>query len=80
MTVYQTCGSSPLPEVVKKEREEEEENLITFICENTDGILDPLDQMTFALNETAIKYGPIVVLKDAPWYLYVVIGIGNIYF
>ncbi|HEU5120181.1 MAG TPA: hypothetical protein VFT71_04260 [Candidatus Nitrosocosmicus sp.] len=66
MTVYQTCGSSPLPEVVKKESEEEEKNLITFICENTDGILDPLDQMTFALNETAIKYGPIVVLKDAP--------------
>jgi len=66
MTVYRTCGSSPLTEVVKEEREEEEKKLITFICENTAGILDPLDQMTFALNETAIRYGPIVVLKDAP--------------
>ena len=65
MTVHQTSESSPLTQVVKKE-EEEEMNLITFICENTDGILDPLDQMTFALNETAIRYGPIVVLKDAP--------------
>jgi hypothetical protein len=67
MTVHQTCGSS-LTEVVKKEieQEDEEKNLITFICENTDGILDPLDQMTFALNETAIRYGPIVILKNAP--------------
>ena len=66
MTVHQTSESSPLTQIVKKEGEEEEMNLITFICENTDGILDPLDQMTFALNETAIRYGPIVVLKDAP--------------
>lgn len=55
-----------LTEIIKKEEEEEEKNIVTFICENTDGILDPLDQMTFALNETAISYGPIVILKDAP--------------
>jgi hypothetical protein len=67
MVVHQTSTSSPLMEVLKKEGEEEEEkSIITFICENTDGILDPLDQMTFALNETAIRYGPVVVLKDAP--------------
>ena len=66
MTLQQTPGSSPLIKVLRKETEEEEKHLITFICENTDGILDPLDQMTFALNETAIRYGPIVVLKDAP--------------
>ena len=48
------------------ENEEAEDNLITYICENTDGILDSIDQMTFALNETAIKYGPVIVLKDAP--------------
>lgn len=66
MTLQQTPGSSPLIKVLRKETEEEEKGLITFICENTDGILDPLDQMTFALNETAIRYGPIVVLKDAP--------------
>lgn len=63
MTLHQKIGS-PLTEVV--EENSEEENIITFICENTDGILDPLDQMTFALNETAIRYGPIVILKDAP--------------
>ena len=50
----------------KENEEEAEDNFITYICENTDGILDSIDQMTFALNETAIKYGPIIVLKDAP--------------
>ena len=50
----------------ENEEKEAEDNLITYICENTDGILDSIDQMTFALNETAIKYGPIIVLKDAP--------------
>ncbi len=46
--------------------EEEEIKFITYICENTDGVLDPIDQMTYALNETAIMYGPVIVLKDAP--------------
>ena len=50
----------------ENEEKEADDNLITYICENTDGILDSIDQMTFALNETAIKYGPVVVLKDAP--------------
>ena len=63
MTLHQKFTSSQSVEIVE---ENEEENIITFICENTDGILDPLDQMTFALNETAIRYGPIVILKDAP--------------
>lgn len=62
MTLHQKFGTT-LTKIIK---EEEEENIVTFICENTDGILDPLDQMTFALNETAISYGPIVILKDAP--------------
>lgn len=66
MNSYQRRGSFNLQEIVKEEENNDEENITTFICENTDGILDPLDQMTFALNETAIKYGPIVVLKDAP--------------
>ncbi len=61
---HQTLSSSSL--INEKEEKESEDNFITFICENTDGILDPIDQMTFALNETAIRYGPIVVLKDAP--------------
>ena len=59
----QSFSSSLLNE---NEEKEAEDNLITYICENTDGILDSIDQMTFALNETAIKYGPIIVLKDAP--------------
>jgi hypothetical protein len=61
MSSYLQQASFDLKEIVK-----EEENITTYICENTDGILDPLDQMTFALNEIAIKYGPIVVLKNAP--------------
>ena len=50
----------------EKEQKECEDSFITYICENTDGILDSIDQMTFALNETAVRYGPVIVLKDAP--------------
>ena len=60
----QSFSSSSL--LNENEEKESVDNIITYICENTDGILDSIDQMTFALNETAIKYGPIVVLKDAP--------------
>ncbi len=60
----QSLSSSSL--INENEESESEDSLITYICENTDGILDSIDQMTFALNETAIRYGPIVVLKDAP--------------
>jgi hypothetical protein len=51
---------------VEKQKEQEEIGLRTFICENTDGILDPLEQITYALNETQIKYSSVVVLKNAP--------------
>lgn len=44
----------------------DDSNLNLFICENTDGILDPLEQITYALNETQIRYGPVIVLKNAP--------------
>ena len=60
---HQQSFSSSL---LNENEEQAEDNFITYICENTDGILDSIDQMTFALNETAIKYGPVVVLKDAP--------------
>lgn len=58
----------PLQRSYEKEQEKEHEeiSIVTYICDNTDSILDPIDQMTFALNETAIKYDHIVVLKDAP--------------
>ena len=59
----QSFSSSLLNE---NEEKVSEDNFITYICENTDGILDSIDQMTFALNETAVRYGPIIVLKDAP--------------
>ncbi len=67
-----TQQSSPIiyekEQIEKEEKKECEFCFMTYICENTDSILDPIDQMTFALNETAIKYGPIIVLKDALWY------------
>lgn len=44
----------------------EEIDLLTYICDNTDGILDPLDQITFGMNEVQVTYGNVVVLKDAP--------------
>jgi hypothetical protein len=37
-----------------------------YICENTDCVLDPLEQITYALNETQVRYGSVVILKDAP--------------
>ncbi|AIF85266.1 hypothetical protein NTE_03237 [Candidatus Nitrososphaera evergladensis SR1] len=37
-----------------------------FICENTDGILDPMEQMIYALNELQVSYGSVVILKNAP--------------
>jgi dsDNA-binding SOS-regulon protein len=46
--------------------EEQDSELTLFICENTDGVLDPMEQMTYALNETQVKYGSVVVLKNAP--------------
>ena len=45
----------------------EETYLTTYICDNTDGILDPLDQLTYGMNEVQLTYGNVVVLKDAPW-------------
>ncbi|HKU82406.1 MAG TPA: hypothetical protein VJP58_00050 [Candidatus Nitrosocosmicus sp.] len=60
----QSFSSSSL--LNENEEKESEDNFITYICENTDGILDSIDQMTFALNEIAVRYGPIIVLKDAP--------------
>jgi hypothetical protein len=44
----------------------DEDNSRIFICENTDGILDPLEQMLYALNETQVRYGPVTILKNAP--------------
>jgi hypothetical protein len=37
-----------------------------YICENTDCVLDPLEQITYALNETQVSYGSVVILKNAP--------------
>jgi hypothetical protein len=55
--------------IIKEEQEEEKEEkpeISTYICENTDGVLDPMEQMIYALNETQLKYGSVVVLKNAP--------------
>ena len=51
--------------VLEKEEEKKPEMSI-YICENTDCVLDPLEQMTYALNETQVRYGSVVVLKNAP--------------
>jgi hypothetical protein len=51
--------------ILEKEAEQMPEMSI-YICENTDGILDPIEQMTYALNETQVSYGSVVILKNAP--------------
>jgi hypothetical protein len=58
-----TKENATLEKILKNEKEEE---FNIFICENTDGILDPLEQMTYALNELQVKYESVVILKNAP--------------
>ena len=53
-------------EILNKNEKIEDTNLMTYICDNTDGILDPLDQLRYGMNEVQLKYGNVVVLKDAP--------------
>lgn len=48
------------------EKEEYIPEASIYICENTDCVLDPLEQMTYALNETQVSYDSVVVLKNAP--------------
>jgi hypothetical protein len=49
-----------------EEEEEDKPEIPIYICENTDGVLDPIEQMIYALNETQVKYGSVIVLKNAP--------------
>lgn len=58
-------ASKPVPSILDEESNSDSAVSI-FICENTDGVLDPMEQMTYALNETQVWYGSIVVLKNAP--------------
>lgn len=58
-------ASKPVPSILDEESNSDSAVSI-FICENTDGVLDPMEQMTYALNETQVRYGSIVVLKNAP--------------
>ena len=48
------------------DQEEEDFGMNIYICENTDCILTPMEQMKYALNETQVKYGSVVILKNAP--------------
>ena len=51
---------------INKNEKIEEIELLTYICDNTDGVLDPLDQITYGMNEVLVSYGQVIVLKDAP--------------
>jgi hypothetical protein len=51
--------------ILEKEVEQKPE-LSIYICENTDCVLDPLEQIKYALNETQVSYGSVVILKNAP--------------
>ena len=51
--------------VLEREGEQMHE-LPVYVCENTDSLLDPLEQMLYALNETQVRYGSVVGLKNAP--------------
>jgi hypothetical protein len=53
-------------ESINRNEKIEEIGLTTYVCDNTDGILDPLDQITYGMNEIQVTYANVVVLKDAP--------------
>jgi hypothetical protein len=52
--------------LMEKQESSLEPELNIFICENTDGVLDPMEQMIYALNELQVSYGSVVILKNAP--------------
>ncbi len=59
--------NSTSPSLLKTEDQQEVDfGMNIYICENTDCILNPLEQMTYALNETQVEYGSVVILKNAP--------------
>jgi aspartate carbamoyltransferase regulatory subunit len=62
-TVFNLITNDPLE---SKTTDSIEDKVITFVCDNTDCILDPLDQIKYSLNEVQLTYGSVVVLKDAP--------------
>lgn len=66
MTDKETFNVKTTASLLENEEQLQDSDLSLFICENTDGILDPLEQITYALNETQIRYGSVVVLKNAP--------------
>jgi hypothetical protein len=62
--VFHITTNDPLE--LKTAVDQIEDKVITFVCDNTDCILDPLDQIKYSLNEVQLTYGSVVVLKDAP--------------
>ena len=52
--------------VLEKEEDDLMPDVSIYICENTDCVLDPMEQMTYALNEIQVRYGSVIVLKNAP--------------
>jgi hypothetical protein len=59
--------NSTSPALLKTEGQQQVDfGMNIYICENTDCILNPLEQMTYALNETQVEYGSVVILKNAP--------------
>jgi hypothetical protein len=61
-----TPKNSSSSSLATNDEQQEDFGMNIYICENTDCILNPLEQMTYALNETQVQYGSIVILKNAP--------------
>jgi hypothetical protein len=61
-----TPKNSSSSSLTTNDKQQEDFSMNIYICENTDCILNPLEQMTYALNETQVQYGSIVILKNAP--------------
>jgi hypothetical protein len=65
-TNTKTKNATPSSLLKTDEQQEEHFGMNIYVCENTDCILNPLEQMTYALNETQVEYGSVVILKNAP--------------
>lgn len=37
-----------------------------YICDADEHMLDPMEQIKYALNDIQVTYGPVIKLRDAP--------------
>ena len=60
-----------MKEKLKQQMEQVEEpefdsDFKLYICDADEHMLDPMEQIKYALNDVQVTYGPVIKLRDAP--------------